>query len=77
MTMAQVMESLPLSPKLKDALLTRNGELAIVIELIREREAGNVERVDELQAEMDLPADTAATFHAAAVQWADRVTVMN
>ncbi len=76
MTMIQVMDSLPLSPRLKDALLPHGGDLRIVIDLVREREAGHAERVDELQARMGLPTKAAAAFHAAAVQWADKVSML-
>lgn len=77
MTMGQVMESLPLSPKLKAALLAGSGDLQIVIELVREREAGDVARVDDLQARMALPAERAAALHATAVQWADKVSMLH
>ena len=76
MTMGQVMESLTLSEKLKAALLADTGDLRIVVELVREREAGHVAEVDDLQARMALPAGDAAAMHAQAVQWADRVTML-
>ena len=76
MTMGQVMESLTLSEKLKAALLADSGDLRIVVELVREREAGHVAEVDDLQARMALPAGDAAAMHAQAVQWADRVTML-
>ncbi len=76
MTMAQVMESLTLSEKLRAALLADSGELNIVVELVREREAGHVAEVDDLQARIALPAGDAAAMHAEAVLWADHVTML-
>ncbi len=69
--MDSVMEKLPLSKEIKDALVLKEGTLASYIELIRHYEKAEWDAANTLVEKLGLDAEKIPSFYHSSVQWAN------
>jgi c-di-GMP-related signal transduction protein len=70
-SMDNLMEQLPLSEDIKRALLVETGEMADLLRMVKEYEAGNWERFSVLANRLDIQEDQMPECYADALGWAD------
>lgn len=74
-TMEHLLEKLPLSDVIKDALIQGEGNYAGVLSLAVQYEAGNWYKVDEMVQYLGISEEILPEKYLAAIQWADALTV--
>ncbi len=74
MPMRQVVELLPLHPRIKAALVGERSSLRVAIDLVHAREKGGWIETTSIQESIGLAGVVAARLHAEAIQWADKVS---
>jgi c-di-GMP-related signal transduction protein len=70
-TMERLLEKLPLSDTIKDALIDGKGNYASVLSLAVQYEAGNWNKVNEMVQFLGISEEILPTNYLAAIQWAD------
>jgi EAL and modified HD-GYP domain-containing signal transduction protein len=73
-TMERLLEKLPLSNTIKDALLQGSGNYAGVLSLAVQYESGNWSKVDEMAQLLGISQTCLPANYMAAIQWADAMT---
>ena len=73
-TMERLLEKLPLSDTIKDALLLGSGNYAGVLSLVVQYESGNWSKVDEMAQLLGISGTSLPANYLAAIQWADALT---
>jgi EAL and modified HD-GYP domain-containing signal transduction protein len=73
MPMRQVVDTLPVHPKIKSALLGGRNSLSVALDLVRAREAGGWLETTSIQEKIGLPGSIASKLYSNALQWADKV----
>jgi EAL and modified HD-GYP domain-containing signal transduction protein len=69
--MGKILAELPLSGRIKDALVDRKGRLAGYVELVRSYEIGKWDWVSRLTRALQLDGQTVPVFYLQACQWTD------
>lgn len=73
MPMKQIMDLLPLDPRMKAACLGEQSSLTIALELVRCHESGDWTTCHDLQETLGLAEPTGSKIYVQAVQWANTV----
>lgn len=74
-TMEHLLEKLPLSDAIKNALIEGKGDYSGVLSLVVQYEAGNWHKVDEMVQSLGISEKILPENYLAAIQWADALTV--
>jgi c-di-GMP-related signal transduction protein len=70
-TMERLLEKLPLSDVIKDALIGGSGKYASILSLVIQYEAGNWNKVDEFADSLGVSKELLPANYLSAIQWAD------